>query len=212
MPALYRHIFSFITPVVMVDKWWRELSMSRQVYQSSARLHISFLILFCVVFSGCGVRQAASHNAAARWYSDARNLLERTQASRGQLSQAVVLLHNSYVQKPCAFTAALLATTLLQLCDSRQSVVWFDRARKSARSVALYHEITNNYACALAQLGLYNRAMKLWYELAQTATYEAPFCAWRNLGFAAWAVHKHAVARSAWASALVTLRLHVKTI
>lgn len=97
---------------------------------------------------------------------------------------------------------ALKATILLQMGHVEQSEKVFQEALAAPRiDDGVRAQITNNFACALAQRGQYQRAKDLWQELAGNPWYQTPEVAWVNLGKLHLDQHQPGLAQEAFSTA-----------
>ncbi len=77
---------------------------------------------------------------------------------------------------------ALKATLLFKLSAYSESETCFKKALELESDPAARAEISNNYACLLAQKGEVARAEALWVELKNSSVYQTPEVALVNLG------------------------------
>jgi len=77
---------------------------------------------------------------------------------------------------------ALKATTLLHLGHLDESAACFNQAFARQGDEELRAQISNNYACLLAQKGQLEQARALWLALTADPAYSTPEVAWVNLG------------------------------
>jgi tetratricopeptide (TPR) repeat protein len=101
--------------------------------------------------------------------------------------EALNFLDKALLQDPQPRYYALKGTLLYQSRDFKGSKKVFEKLLKQKNlNPVLRAEVTNNYACALNQLGNHTQAQGLWNQLLRDDNYSTKEVAWFNLGMIAF--------------------------
>lgn len=140
------------------------------------------LVVIILSFFLFSCRKKSNKELAHSYYR-----LAMLEVSQDHLSCASYRKALSYIKKandlePTATYLALQGTILLRLGDYNASVKLCEKALEIAQGEGLITDIKNNLACSAAALGDFNRAQRLWDQLARDDGYLTPEVALVNQG------------------------------
>lgn len=143
-----------------------------------------FLILTCLILSGCNTQQKKESKPLAGNYLEQSTL----EAKEQNFKKALQLVNQSLNVEETPQALIHKGTLLYQLEKFNESLAIFEKTI-NMRNIPgpLKSDAKNNYACILNQLGKKEAAQKIWKELADDNNYLTPQVALYNLALLALA-------------------------
>jgi Tfp pilus assembly protein PilF len=133
---------------------------------------ITFVFLIVIFFSGCA--KESNQKLGAEYYKMSLLELRGEGTTELNMRQALQYIDTALEQENNPQYKAHKATLLFLLGDKKESSILFDRAIKEASSAEMRLDITNNYACLLAERGEKTKALKLFESLEHDKAYMTP--------------------------------------
>lgn len=131
-----------------------------------------FLFLAIIFFIGC-VKQR-NEKLGTEYYKMSLLELRGESPTEINIRRALQYIDTALSQENNPQYKAHKATLLFLLGDKKESLALFDKATKEASSAEMRLDISNNYACLLAEKGERTKALKLFESLERDKAYMTP--------------------------------------
>ena len=147
------------------------------------RFSYSIVFFLSIVFLGCRKKEVKGNKKLAQNYFKLAYVeLSDPHVGIYHYKKALGYVEEALVQDRNAQYLGMKATLLFKLGQNTESLDFYEQALGCCNDACLKTEITNNYACLLAQLGDYDKASGLFKFLSIDRYYLTPEVALVNLG------------------------------
>jgi len=145
-------------------------------------MKIKILVLCCIIFASSCSKKKENPKLAQSFYQLAMIEISGKQQDLSALRKGLEYIEKALEHTTRAEYLAVKATILFLLHKHKQSAKLFEQALQATTDKRIKADISNNYACVLAQQNNYQGALELWQDLAANQYYLTPEVALVNQG------------------------------